>query len=44
MRQRKLALVACALSSFAFLTATSVASGQEVAGQEATTGTEVPKS
>jgi alcohol dehydrogenase (cytochrome c) len=44
MRQRKFALVACALSSFALFAATTVVSGQEVANQEATTGSEVPKS
>jgi alcohol dehydrogenase (cytochrome c) len=44
MRQRKFALLACTLSSFSLFAATTVASGQEVTGQQATTGTEVPKS
>jgi alcohol dehydrogenase (cytochrome c) len=43
MRKRRFTLVACAASSFALFAVATVASGQEVTGQEATTGTEVPK-
>ena len=43
MRKRRFTLVACAASSLV-LFAVAPASGQEVTGQEATMGTEVPKS
>ena len=45
MRKRRFTLVACAASSCALFAAATVASGQEVTGQDsATKGTGVPKS
>ena len=43
MRKRRFTLLACAASSFALFAVTTAATGQEVTGQEATTGAEVPK-
>jgi alcohol dehydrogenase (cytochrome c) len=43
MRKRRFTLLACAASSFALFAVTTAATGQEVTGQAATTGAEVPK-
>ena len=43
MRKRRFTLLACAASSFALFAVTTAATAQEVTGQAATTGAEVPK-